>query len=80
MYAECLQQRSSTELYGAAPTSAAADVVTAVGPHALIEVTRTHLGGGRPVEALDSRIWSSLRLPATQVHGLPHALRTKACP
>jgi hypothetical protein len=53
MYAESFQHRSSTELYGAAPTSVAADVITAVGPHALIEVTSTHLGGGRPVAALD---------------------------
>src|SRR3954470_9964024 len=42
MYAECFQHRSTTELYGEAPTSVAADVVTAVGPHALIEITPTH--------------------------------------
>ena len=35
-----------------APTSVAADVVTAAGPDALVEAARTHLGAGRPVEAL----------------------------
>ncbi|MBW0016533.1 MAG: MBL fold metallo-hydrolase [Mycobacterium sp.] len=52
MYAGWFQHRSTTELYGVAPNSVAADVVNAAGADALVEVARAHLVGGRPVEAL----------------------------
>jgi alkyl sulfatase BDS1-like metallo-beta-lactamase superfamily hydrolase len=52
MYAGWFQHRSTTELYGVAPNSVAADVVAAAGPDALVEAARTHLGSGRAVQAL----------------------------
>jgi len=52
MYAGWFHHRSTTELYGVAPTSVATDVVRAAGADALVEAARTHLAGGRPVQAL----------------------------
>ncbi|WP_029117396.1 alkyl sulfatase dimerization domain-containing protein [Mycobacterium sp. URHB0044] len=52
MYAGWFQHRSTTELYGVAPTSIAADIVSAAGADQLIEAARTHLANSRPVEAL----------------------------
>ncbi|HYB81005.1 MAG TPA: alkyl sulfatase dimerization domain-containing protein, partial [Mycobacterium sp.] len=46
------QHRSTTELYGVAPASVAADVVRAAGAGALVEAARAQLAGGRPVAAL----------------------------
>jgi alkyl sulfatase BDS1-like metallo-beta-lactamase superfamily hydrolase len=52
MYAGWFQHRSTTELYGVAPHSIAADVVQAAGADALVEASRTHTAAGRPVQAL----------------------------
>ena len=52
MYAGWFQHRSTTELYGVAPGSVAADVVRAAGADALVEAARAHVASGRPVEAL----------------------------
>jgi alkyl sulfatase BDS1-like metallo-beta-lactamase superfamily hydrolase len=52
MYTGWFRHRSTTELYGVAPDSIAADVVRTAGADALVEAARTHLAGGRPVEAL----------------------------
>jgi alkyl sulfatase BDS1-like metallo-beta-lactamase superfamily hydrolase len=52
MYAGWFQHRSTTELYGVAPTSVAADVVRVAGPEALVEAARARLDSGQPVEAL----------------------------
>jgi glyoxylase-like metal-dependent hydrolase (beta-lactamase superfamily II) len=52
MYAGWFQHRSTTELYGVAPSAVAADVVNAAGAAPLVEAARSHLAGGRPVEAL----------------------------
>ena len=43
MYAGWFQHRSTTELYGVAPRSVAADVVHAAGAEALVEAARTHV-------------------------------------
>jgi len=52
MYAGWFQHRSTTELYGVAPQSVAADVVNAAGADALVEAARAHTAGGRAVQAL----------------------------
>lgn len=52
MYAGWFQHRSTTELYGVAPHSVAADVVQAAGTEALIDAARAHTAAGRPVQAL----------------------------
>ena len=52
MYTGWFRHRSTTELYGVAPASVAADVVHAAGADALVEAARTHVEGGRPVRAL----------------------------
>ena len=52
MYVGWFQHRSTTELYGVAASSVAADVVTAAGPDALVEAARVHLAADRPVQAL----------------------------
>lgn len=52
MYAGWFQHRSTTELYGVAPSSVSADIVSATGADALSEAARKHLSSGRPVQAL----------------------------
>ena len=52
MYAGWFQHRSTTELYGVAPNSVAADVVNAAGADALVGAARDRLAGGQAVEAL----------------------------
>jgi alkyl sulfatase BDS1-like metallo-beta-lactamase superfamily hydrolase len=52
MYAGWFQHRSTTELYGVAPDSVAADVVGATGADALVDAARAHVAAGRPVQAL----------------------------
>ncbi|HTQ18804.1 alkyl sulfatase dimerization domain-containing protein, partial [Mycobacterium sp.] len=52
MYTGWFHHRSTTELYGVAANSVAADVVNAAGANALAEAARTHVANGRPVEAL----------------------------
>jgi alkyl sulfatase BDS1-like metallo-beta-lactamase superfamily hydrolase len=52
MYTGWFHHRSTTELYGVAPASVAADVVRAAGADALVAAARAQLASGRPVEAL----------------------------
>jgi alkyl sulfatase BDS1-like metallo-beta-lactamase superfamily hydrolase len=52
LYTGWFHHRSTTELYGVAPSAVAADVVNAAGVAPLLEAARGHLAGGRPVEAL----------------------------
>jgi alkyl sulfatase BDS1-like metallo-beta-lactamase superfamily hydrolase len=52
LYTGWFHHRSTTELYGVAPDSMAADVVGAAGADALCLAARTHVEGGRPVQAL----------------------------
>lgn len=52
MYAGWFQHRSTTELYGVAPTSIATDVVDAAGVFTLVGLARDHVEAGRPVQAL----------------------------
>ncbi|MGA8328090.1 MAG: alkyl sulfatase dimerization domain-containing protein [Mycobacterium sp.] len=52
MYAGWFQHRSTTELYGVAAQSVAADVVHAAGAEALVEAALAHTAAGRPVQAL----------------------------
>ncbi len=51
-YAGWFHHRSTTELYGVAPTSVASDLVEAAGDHALIAAAQARLDAGQPVEAL----------------------------
>jgi alkyl sulfatase BDS1-like metallo-beta-lactamase superfamily hydrolase len=51
-YAGWFHHQSTTELYDVPATMVAADVVDAAGADALIAAARTHVEGGRPVEAL----------------------------
>ena len=66
IYAGWFQHRSTTELYGVAPHSVAADVVHAAGAEALVEAARTHTIAGRPVQALHL---TDLVLTADPAHG-----------
>jgi alkyl sulfatase BDS1-like metallo-beta-lactamase superfamily hydrolase len=52
MYTGWFRHRSTTELYGVAPDSIAADVVNAAGAEALLDAARAHVAAGRPVHAL----------------------------
>jgi alkyl sulfatase BDS1-like metallo-beta-lactamase superfamily hydrolase len=52
MYAGWFQHRSTTELYGVAPSSVSADIVAAAGADALVDAARAHLDVGRHVHAL----------------------------
>ena len=52
LYAGWFHHRSTTELYGVAPGSIAADIVKAAGADELAKAARAHVDGGRPVEAL----------------------------
>jgi len=52
MYTGWFHHRSTTELYGVAPASVAADVVRAAGADALVAAARAQLASGRPVQAL----------------------------
>ncbi|WNG87563.1 alkyl sulfatase dimerization domain-containing protein [Mycobacterium sp. ITM-2016-00317] len=52
MYAGWFRHRSTTELYGVAASSVAADVVAAAGADALTEAARKHIADGKPVQAL----------------------------
>jgi alkyl sulfatase BDS1-like metallo-beta-lactamase superfamily hydrolase len=52
MYAGWFQHRSTTELYGVAPHSIAADVVQAAGAEALVDAARAHTAASSPVQAL----------------------------
>jgi len=69
------QHRSTTELYGVAPDSVAADVVRAAGADALVEAARMHLASGRPVEALHL---TDLVLTAASAHAAARAAAADA--
>jgi alkyl sulfatase BDS1-like metallo-beta-lactamase superfamily hydrolase len=75
MYAGWFQHRSTTELYGIAPHSIAADVVHAAGAEALIEAARAHTAAGRPVQALHL---TDLVLTADPVHAEARAASAEA--
>jgi len=75
MYAGWFQHRSTTELYGVAPHSVAADVVHAAGAEALVEAARTHTAAGRPVQALHL---TDLVLTADPAHGRARAAAVDA--
>lgn len=51
-YAGWFHHRSTTELYGVAPTAVAPDLVAAAGDDALVAAARARLDAGQPVEAL----------------------------
>ncbi|OBA62553.1 MBL fold metallo-hydrolase [Mycobacterium sp. 1100029.7] len=52
MYTGWFRHRSTTELYGVAADSVAADVVNAAGADALAAAARAHVEGGRPLQAI----------------------------
>jgi alkyl sulfatase BDS1-like metallo-beta-lactamase superfamily hydrolase len=52
MYTGWFQHRSTTELYGIAPSSVYRDLVEAAGADALIAAAQAHILAGRPVDAL----------------------------
>jgi alkyl sulfatase BDS1-like metallo-beta-lactamase superfamily hydrolase len=52
MYTGWFRHRSTTELYGVAPDSIAADVVNAAGADALVATARGHVDNGRPLQAI----------------------------
>ncbi len=52
MYTGWFQHRSTTELYGAAPSSVYPDLVDAAGADALIAAAQMYIAAGRPVHAL----------------------------
>ncbi len=52
MYDGWFQHRSTTELYGVAPTTIATDIVRAASISALLDLARDHIAAGRPVQAL----------------------------
>jgi len=52
MYTGWFQHRSTTELYGAAPSSVYPDLVDAAGADALIAAAQAHIVAGRPVHAV----------------------------
>jgi alkyl sulfatase BDS1-like metallo-beta-lactamase superfamily hydrolase len=64
MYTGWFRHRSTTELYGVAPDSIAADVVNAAGADALVEVARGHVAN-EPLKALHL---TDLVLSAQPVH------------
>jgi alkyl sulfatase BDS1-like metallo-beta-lactamase superfamily hydrolase len=75
LYTGWFHHRSTTELYGVAPGSIAADVVEAAGAEPLIAAGRTHLELGRPVEALHL---TDLVLAAQPSHAGARALAVEA--
>jgi alkyl sulfatase BDS1-like metallo-beta-lactamase superfamily hydrolase len=75
MYAGWFHHRSTTELYGIAPASVAADVVGAAGADRLVEAARDHLAAGRPVEALHL---TDLVLTADATHAVARAVAVDA--
>ena len=75
MYAGWFQHRSTTELYGVAPVSVAADVVQAAGADALVEAARAHVASGRPVQALHL---TDLVLTAFPAHATARAVAADA--
>jgi alkyl sulfatase BDS1-like metallo-beta-lactamase superfamily hydrolase len=75
MYAGWFQHRSTTELYGVAPNSVAAEVVNAAGADALVDAARAHVAGGRAVEAIHL---TDLVLTAEPAHAAARAVAADA--
>jgi alkyl sulfatase BDS1-like metallo-beta-lactamase superfamily hydrolase len=75
MYTGWFRHRSTTELYGVAPDSVAADVVNAAGADTLVEAARTHVEGGRAVQAIHL---TDLVLAAEPAHPAARAVAAAA--
>jgi alkyl sulfatase BDS1-like metallo-beta-lactamase superfamily hydrolase len=75
MYTGWFRHRSTTELYGVAPDSVAADVVSAAGAGALVDAARAHVAAGRPVQALHL---TDLVLAAQPMHAAARAVAADA--
>ncbi|WP_297793402.1 alkyl sulfatase dimerization domain-containing protein, partial [Mycobacterium sp.] len=75
MYTGWFRHRSTTELYGIAPDSVAADVVSAAGADALVDAARAHVAAGRPVQALHL---TDLILTAQPLHAAARAVAADA--
>jgi alkyl sulfatase BDS1-like metallo-beta-lactamase superfamily hydrolase len=75
MYTGWFHHRSTTELYGVAADSVAADVVNAAGADALVDAARTHAATGRPLQALHL---TDLVLAAAPDHPAARAVAVEA--
>lgn len=75
MYTGWFRHRSTTELYGVATDSIAADVVSAAGADALVDAARAHVSAGRPVQALHL---TDLILAAQPLHPAARAVAADA--
>lgn len=75
MYTGWFRHRSTTELYGVAPDSVAADVVSAAGADALVDAARAHVAAGRPVQAIHL---TDLILAAQPLHAAARAAAADA--
>jgi alkyl sulfatase BDS1-like metallo-beta-lactamase superfamily hydrolase len=75
MYTGWFRHRSTTELYGVAPDSVAAEVVNAAGADALVEAARGHVDNGRPVQAIHL---TDLVLTAEPAHPAARAVAADA--
>lgn len=75
MYTGWFRHRSTTELYGIAPDSVAADVVSTAGADALVDAARAHLAAGRPVQAIHL---TDLILAAQPLHAAARAAAAEA--
>ena len=75
MYTGWFRHRSTTELYGVAPDSVAADVVNAAGADALVDTARVHVTAARPVQALHL---TDLVLAAQPAHAAARAVAANA--
>jgi alkyl sulfatase BDS1-like metallo-beta-lactamase superfamily hydrolase len=74
-YTGWFRHRSTTELYGVAADSVAADVVDTAGADALTDAARAHVAGGRPVHALHL---TDLILTAQPAHAPARAVAADA--
>lgn len=75
MYTGWFRHRSTTELYGIAADSVAADVVSAAGADALVDAARAHVSAGRPVQAVHL---TDLILAAQPLHAAARAVAADA--
>lgn len=75
MYTGWFRHRSTTELYGVAADSVAAEVVRAAGAGALVDAARSHVLSGRPVQALHL---TDLVLAADPAHPAARAVAADA--
>jgi alkyl sulfatase BDS1-like metallo-beta-lactamase superfamily hydrolase len=75
MYTGWFRHRSTTELYGVAPDSVAADVVDAAGADALVDAARAHVAAGRAVQALHL---TDLVLAAQPAHAAARTVAAEA--